>query len=142
MHRARQRAWEGQPKRLQHRALTSTRRKLVDDLLREGYTVDDLERALLRKGEDAFRRPTYTQRNGKTASNRELVSIEHLARRDRSDRALRNLERMLGAEGLDDAARSPDVPLDSRGRHMSTGGELPANYHASFGMTYGPEAAR
>lgn len=104
---ARRRAYHGERKRIELTPLTATRRKHVDGLLREGYTVDQIERALRRKGEEAFRSPTYrAKRQGawRDVDSRPLVSIEHLVRRDRSTKALKNLERLLADESLDDVA--------------------------------------
>lgn len=127
LHEARKRAWAG-AKKVQYRPLTSTRRDLVDALLREGYSVGDLERALRRKGEQAYREPRYRRRGGRTGCNRELVSIEHIARRERGTRALANLERLLANEGLEERASRPNVPTSRErpvreGAHLDTGAQ-------------------
>lgn len=99
LYSAKQRAWAGTDRRVRRLVLAGGQRKLVDRILRE-HKLDDLLTALRRKGEDAYRRPTYRRReNGRWVehSNRKLVSLAHLVRGT-------NLVNLLDSPELDDPA--------------------------------------
>lgn len=86
LERARVIAWKGTRRRSADKPkLGTNEKKHIDAILQDGYSVDDIMKVLLRKGEDAYRHPFYKDRNGRRQSNRALVSIGHIARPGKMD---------------------------------------------------------
>ena len=85
--------WDGADRKyITRKKLKTNQKKCVDKILREGYSIDDIVKVILRKGEDAYRRPMYTDREGNEHSNCALVSLEHIARPGKMDYYLRQDE--------------------------------------------------
>lgn len=86
-------AWEGSKRiHIPRQKLGTNQKKHIEKVLREGYSVDDLVKVILRKGEDAYRVPFYTDRDGNEQSNRALVTLEHVTRPGKMDYYLRRDE--------------------------------------------------
>lgn len=82
-------AWEGEERKTVSRNKLRPNEKInLAKLLREDYSVEDIVRVILRKGEDAYRNPFYEDRYGNQHSNRALVTLEHIARPGKMDRYL------------------------------------------------------